>query len=209
MLFGCQTLPSYKKPLIPAIFLDKFETCAPSEGGGFLTLNVREGSSISSEIEWIYNQRFRARLLSPLGQTLARFSSNDHVVRVAGKLSSRFPKIALDEKGFILLDGRWIALKLDELACFLKGKWPYDWLSMVTSSQSGRDSLLLTFEEKNRSFSLHLRSGGYQSGQSCARIMWNAFWFFSEQELQVCFSSHKPRLMMKISGYSLMVDRDE
>ena len=212
LTIGCQTMPEKIAYKLPENLSADFHPCHKGDGGGAALFESADGA-ISAEYEWIKEKDFRGRLYNPIGQTVLGFYLEEGSLAwgFTGPLKDKVPKVALDEKGFVVLDGNWAGLTLKEAVCLWQGKWPKKWLSEVYRAENSEEKVGLFLQDEKRHIKLDLlkRKKGKRQGASCAQIKWYGFWFMFPQELSLCLHHQAKSLSMEVAGYRARWDMEE
>jgi len=200
ILSGCQTTPAPKMMQAPSDFEEGFFTCG--DGDGELLARLLEGKQVIEAVplDWVAWQRrgWAVEGTSPFGQTLFRltFDSSNGKFSTSGALS-RLPSLTTNEDGYLVVDGRWIGLKPEEIPCFFSGKVPVSWLKRVVNWQRARHELVFTSQEKGRSMYVRMEIDEQNTINFCSRVIWQYYWGLVSRELTICSSS----FVTSFSGY--------
>lgn len=192
-LAGCQTVPTPKEMQVPRDFEEGFFTCG--DGDGELMARLLEAGQVkdTAPLDWIsWDQKgWAVEGTSPFGQTLFRltYDSPNKQFSTSGALN-RLPQLTTNDDGYLVVDGRWVGLKPQEIPCFFSGKVPASWLMRVVNWQRSKHELVFTTQEKGRSIYVRMEVDEQNTINFCSRVIWEYYWGFVSREVQICSSNY-------------------
>lgn len=208
VLGGCQTPSRLHDLSLPTIHSGLFSECSGGEGGGQLTVKV-ENLAEKVELDWMQRPDFEGRVYNPLGQTMLKISRIQDRLIFGGRMASGLPDVTIDEEGFLETDGVSLGVKMAEVGCFLRHRWPRDWLENVIGArtQGGRTRLNISME--GRDIDLYLNTGKGGVTRTCSQITWNIFWILVRSEAEVCILGEGRELTVEASDLKLRWVKDD
>lgn len=195
-LSGCQTL----KPISKKSYLelnehkDEFEKCTPTDGSINLTLTKKE-SVVFSEVVFDYivssKKEFKGHILNPLGGVEAKIYKDKSDTSFSWTPKGKFKKLdlSLDKENFLSLNDSFVGVKLSEIGCFLKYKWPKSWLKKFRLEKTKENYSEFIFDDQGRE--VILKYSKTDKAIQCSRIKWSYFLGIYPKELLVCLDSKK------------------
>jgi hypothetical protein len=190
VLSACVTPRERMSRLPPASLDARFDSCLP--GDGAVSAEVWQGEELawSVEADWAAQAdgRFRVAFSTTMGVPVARLEGRYH--RPEHNLGwtkgpDTLPPMASDAEGYIVVEGRSTGIRVDEIPCFLKGRFPRGWLrGGIWYEREG--TRMLETSQKRREVRLEAPESVKASQSLCARVSWNVFWRFYRAGLDVC-----------------------
>lgn len=199
-LVACQTTPPPQAKRAPANLEEAFSTC--QEGDGEVLARLLEHGQVIETVplEWAawYNKGWAFEGVSPFGQTLFRlnYQQGDGKFLGSGAIAN-LPPLSTNDKGFIVVDRRWVGIKPQEIPCFLDGKIPSDWLKRIVKWEPSAHELVFTSMEANRAMYVRMEVDEQNTINYCGRIIWKYYWGMISRELKVCSTN----FVTTVSGY--------
>lgn len=173
---SCVHKVSMPPPELPAYLQPLFSNCSGVDSVGGVRIFDGDRFLGSAEFEFRSDQadRWMLGVSDPVGPELLKFTGlpqHDGYLRVEGMLRDRIPEIMVSDTNFLLVDGNFTGIKLDEVSCLASFHFPQSWLRnlrAVTRVEGGFEGLVL---DETRKIEMRFRrdsKGG--NAESCAQI---------------------------------------
>jgi hypothetical protein len=147
-------------------------------------LKKKSRTVLKGELDWnVENHRtYQMEMVSPLGQEVFFVSVlPERQVRTHG-LSHKL-NLVIAEDSELSLSGESLGIKYDELASFLQGSFPRQWLFLTGGVVKGRKEDIIHLQDNKRNIKIELaKDKKYQ----CAEIIWDKF-LFLKNTIRICY----------------------
>ena len=183
--------PLEKIPL-PKHYLNFFDTCYPSEGGGRVQWFKDKAPVAEARLDWLADNKkiWQTQLSDPFGMILLdlKWAQYPPSFSQSGKFKARLPQIKVNKEGFWEANGVMLGLKAEEIPCILKGKFPRSWRDMVYKKERNQSKNILYISEQSRKIYITFKEPKGKLTEACALFQWNQFLGIKTGEVNWCIN---------------------
>lgn len=186
LLPSCQTFDSSRQVTPTAKEKSYFSKC--EQGGGFASAEIliKNKWRYQGDFEWDLKapNLYSFALLSPFGNSILKARKEQNSFYLENRnMGGRF-HLTVDEDDFLHFNGHWVALKSEEFACFLEGKFSKSWLDLPFYSLKNKKNNYILPDGKRR---IVMSFPKNEEEAVCGEIAWNSFWIFKISKIKICF----------------------
>lgn len=192
---------------MPAIFDPVFRPCAPADGAATLQLFEDETLQASAGAEWIAKAdgTWDIQFTNALGALALSIERRGHAVFTEGSIAHRLPHFAVDDNGYLNVDGSWAGILASEVPCFLGFGLPRAWAARLSAVERDGKETVVTIDDPERD--IEITSRAVKDGQRdriCARVSWSR-WLVIRRHVTWCTSaSGRPQAELRgLARYSI------
>lgn len=187
---GCVGTGKKEVADLPASVEAYFRICHPLDGA--MVLQVFETGDMlgSAELDWVSSpDGWKIDVSSAAGFNIVSLDQSGKDLKVTGTMAGKFPKVIVDDDGFLEVDGNFVGLKSSEVPCLLRGTLPRSWAPLVYAVEGKQDlRMKIRAEDDDRNILIRTRNLGDSIDEEvCADISWRNMLFF-KSKLKWCVS---------------------
>lgn len=195
---GCATVPRTEPASLPVTLQQSFGACHGRDGSAQLTVETEEGT-LQADSEWVARSpgKWDLELTNPMGQPLLllRYKREHGPFVSSGRLGERLPALGVDENGFVTVDGYFVGVRPEELACFFGYVLPSAWLDHTYAFRREKDELSFRSYDRHRDIEVTARHISQPNEREvCARIAWSQYLGAVRREGSLCFQGASSKL---------------
>jgi hypothetical protein len=179
--------------------------CTGIDGSSRMSVFYQGDFLFDSDLDWMAEPdgNWRFEWSDRIGRTIGylTYFRKENVLSHTGLPNTAFPPMTADERGYLVIDGRYAGLKLADLPCILNGKIPERWASRVESATyAGKEQKYVIDDFKSQ---IELTLYPIEERRNlCFETTWNGIWIFFKQKMLVCrLSSNKQLVEVDYGDY--------
>lgn len=186
--YGCQTT-TYQEVELSILKNRVFEQCEQGDGGLLVSVFHADENLLTSEVDWLAKDRSLAmEAYSSFGQTVGSMRFDLDRMRVATALPIKEADlIAIDDEMAVKYDDYYIGIQADELACYLAGRLPRNWLKKTIGADQREDQTILHMRVGDRNISVNLDKKTSEENRFCATVGWQRYLGLVKFSYKYCY----------------------
>ncbi len=203
LFFNACSMLSTQEPVreLPKSLMTFFAQPEKVEGSGAIKIVSSDGLVFSGQGDFVQKDNIlETELYDPIGRTVLRGSYSDKGLQVLGTMSKSFAKVTIDQAGFLVFDGYFIGLKINELVALLQLRLPRAWLLLPKTLRKYDSISAYVFTDKPRRIFARLDKTGQVLD---LEVTWTAMLGLIEKKIGILCDKQNSRLEVQVGTFAV------